>query len=343
MPFERVPSRVLGISVITLALALFGCGDDDKVSDSNDDELVVLENFSEDIIAAKADFLDANAAIFASAEYFGPYIVAALASTRTAVSADLTPCLPEAALRHEFEYNGDSYVGVSDSTISEVGTRFLLYEITQGGTPNIAAPIGAIEIYCAGDETGATATIYVVQDSTAVLTLLGGLNSGGFLSLSGAMRGASGTTMMQVGGSQILTVTGLTIGFSIPGQFSAAYSPYPGSEDGPYVAVEVFGPVPSAEWSMYAMIEHDLSGDVSDGYASYTNSDVAGVVACVQSGTVESPIFSAPAASCAGEEPLLSTSNADREAMQDGYVALRSLYLTVAGFVELGFLVMAGS
>jgi hypothetical protein len=342
MNLSRSFARNSLLALIVIALFVNGCGDDDKGNDSNGDELVVLGDFSQDLMAAKAACLDANAAIFASAEYFGPLIVAALASTQSVVAADLIPCLPAEALGRTFEFNGVAYAGVSDPTVSEIGARFLLYEITQGGTPNIAAPLGAIEIHCVGDETGATATIDVVSGSTAVLMLLGGLNSGTF-SLSGTMRGPSGTPTMQVGGSQIPNLSGLTIGFSIPEQFHAAYSPYPDSEDGPQVSVEVFGPFPSAEWSMYATIEHDLSGDVSDGYASYNDLDVAGVVACVQTGTIESPVFSAPAVSCAGGEPLLSTSNADREAMHDGYVSLRSLYQTVAGFVELGFVVMAGS
>lgn len=330
--------RFTGSLFILAALVAFtaiGCGDDDKGNGSNNGDAGVYGDIEAALTGAQEDVLVANAMIYASTDYFAPRIAAALSSSRLSAGSAQESCLPEAAIGQNFDYIGSAYVGAPDASVPADGVRFQLYEIGQGGTPILSEPIGYLDITCTQEEGLALATIDLVFGDVTVLSIDGELTISS-LSLDGAMHGPTGTPTLQLLGVQSIVVPDLTLTFSIPGSFSATYSEESGPSQGGHVTASVIGPYPAVDWELLVSMSLGPLGNITGGYLSYTSESEAGVVACAQSGTVSNPVLSAPSSSCALEEPLLPTTAAERQAMVDGYKALRSLWLTVSGFVELG-------
>lgn len=335
-PVRRRFVRFTSVCAALLLLGSSGCGDDDKGGGPNGGgDAGEFGDIAEALTDAEDQLLVANTAVYASVDFFAPLIVTALSAAGIQAAGVQEACVPAGSLGQTFEFDGATYVAAPDAAVPANGTRFRLYQMTPGGTPNLAAPIGYVVITCTQDEVaGIIGTIDVTFGSATVFSLTAEIGPG-VLAVNGTMRGPSGSPALQYQGGAVLT-TDITIGFIFPGQFSVSYGEYGDAGEGPYLVADVTGPYPNAEWQFYTHINFDQTGDFTQGYAQYSATSEYGVVACVSSGSLEEPVFSAPSSSCAQGGPIMTTSVAERQAMADGLKALRSLWLTVTGFIELG-------
>jgi hypothetical protein len=319
--------------LLTAALLLATCGDDGTGPSG---ESGVFGEMAVDLKAAESTALGTNADIFASAEVMMPYINAILfpAATSGSSSAGTGVCLPEGVGGKIYSFDGSAYTGTGSASIIESVARFWLYRISEFGQPQENQMIGYIDFTCFETQAVSLTEVQLslgttVVASTTFSSIIGRIN--------GAFRDAPATHLVNFEGNVTSPQARLTLEFDVSDRFSATYGhQLPGGASGP-VVLTVTDPEGSSEGAYAAQFSVNPADNVTGGYAQLSTDSGSFVAACINSGTLADPAFSAPSADCFPDSESVSmlVSPAQLEAMSDSYQPLRAFWLAAANLVEI--------
>jgi len=327
----RHVARALALLLVASLLAT--CGDD---SSSSKDDRGVFGDMADVLQSAEDDFLTANAAIFASADSMKPYIAAILdLNTRTTASVSApTSCLVEGAGGKIYSFNGESYSGIDDPNVPDYTARFRLYKLSSAGQPQLDHEIGHVDYTCVDVGVPVTET-QIFSDSVLVASTTYSKQSG---NISGTLRTPVGSKSLLFLGDLSLELV-LNVRFVLSDKIQGEYRFPMGTSDTRRAEVAI-AHAPATLWGLDIVMTVNGSGAVTDsGYALYRHYEgsslKSGIAACIESGTLEAPVFSAPTVACYdGAEPM-SVSHTQLAAISDSYQPLRALWLTTANLVEI--------
>lgn len=325
MKLDKSRSTIRALALLLVASTLTTCGDD---SSSSKEDRGVFGEMADALAQSEADFLTANAEVFASAEYIQPYIIDLLNSTAQSATSAMasTSCLPEGVGGRTYTINGMPFTSVEDSLVPEYTARFRLFKLSNTGAPQLNQEIGYIDCGCRG--------IGVREAEIGIFSDTGMVASVAFLEYSGAVTGvirnSTGTTSLPFEGS--LGHFGLNMAFIIPEGSTEFYS-------APLL------PAATMPVRAYIVLQHseldihlnaDQYGEVVTGHAVYAGSAGRFLAACTVSGTLNLPDFTMPSMNCYTDSvDLMPVSNAKLDAMSDSYRPLRAFWLTTVNLVEI--------
>jgi len=330
-------SRGIVNSVVGMALliALWSCGDDSGNNSSTDSGIYgvtadTLEATIERVVGQSAD-------VNASLEYFTPYIAAILNPN----AAEVTDCIPEDAQSKVFHFAGSTYVG-NPNPEPDDGAFFSLYEIKPSGAPDFNHEIAQVYYNCQFGGPHNSFSMYVDAGEILPYILYGSGNVDGIM-IEGSMNSRTTSTRIFLGGewnpgdepnggelalrlgySHLGSYFGSIVEQSTGGgacELSAAY----------HQARSVAWATPPPQWSFNVDIAANPQGAVTGGYATYYNNDsaLAGLAACVTSGSLNSPNFGVPSTACLADTGILQVNSAELNSMRriyDGLYEIRRAF-----------------
>lgn len=317
-----MPRRLLPILAAALLLS---CGDDGTSSRTDPG---IFAEMTETLAAAEDDFLDAHAAIYASAAAMMPDIAAALGLVPVPFAAAPVPCLPEGTGGQTYAFDGLMYIGVADPLVPNYTARFHLYQLGNDGLPQPNQMIGYIDITCA-DLLGPVTEVQVFADSAIISSTTLASQSA---NLTGTLRDPeSDRSLIYLG--NIDEEEALGIRFLLSDEMQAVYE-FPFAAEGTRRLEVEIASAPAVNWGLRISLIVDGEGDVSDsGYTLYYPEGQSldyDLAACIQSGTLDAPVFTQPSASCfAGADPM-SITRGELDGLADSYTSLRRLWLHAA-------------
>lgn len=350
-------SRLRVLSTLALCIALgTGCGSDKSTNPKDDGGggggggSTQANQFADGIKSFTDQYYAANAAAYASLEYFGPYIYASLGLP--------APPAPARALTAQascfagvdgttYVFNGEAYVAGEISDAPPNSVRYVLYRLDTLGAPDLADSIGYLEIRCEIPDgsivrnVGAT----LVANGVLVLDMSGYVSEGtGTLVINGIL-GASGRTPVeiQIAGSFSPDLVDISTNFFPPGiQLQA------GTVDDLLTGARTRGvsvfwfAQETIEWEVLLRLEADAASEtISEGalYYGLTSQGSPQLVACASGGTLAQPVFTAPNASCDvlgyGVGTPLSTESL--ALIASGYQRLEGVHTTLVDLVRRAF------
>ncbi len=324
--------RVLNPRLITRALALLivsslltTCGDD---SSSSKEDRGVFGEMADVLMQAEADYLTANAEIFASAGYMEPFIAALLEIDSPGAGRPVQrTCLPAGMGGRTYTINGAPFTSVVDTAVPDYTARFLLFRLSSAGQPLLNQEIGHIDCTCADHEARVT-DLRIVADSELVASLNYSAGSGVFTGECGNPDGSGSLPFGRLGSS----VNGLRIKFQLQG--------FPCDYDLPLDGADPRSG--SAHVARYLSERRDLDfrfqanshDSVLGGYLLYADTQLY-LAACIGSGTLSEPMFASPTSECQDKYPPMSVNASQLDAMSDVYQSLRHFWVTAANLVDI--------
>jgi hypothetical protein len=358
---EQVPDSVVGLA---LALSLFaGC--DEK---SNGTGPVAGGDFGAAAAALEGvvdDYFTANEPAYRSIDFFGQRIANALGGAPAALgpassAALLQSCLSPDVTGTTFEWvtAQSAYFPTSLTGAPADGARFLLYEVSSGGT--LVTPlnqIGHLDLDCPMTLPDVNLNLKVMIDGVQVLHMF--TSPGSFLNPSSLvyqltigvdLRTPDGSSQFSIPALGVLGTLGSQriAGFTVP-VVSDVFAGFNRTDDlttGTFTVLATLYkgfPTSTLEWELTVDLAGTSSGSIA-GPAIFMFPIVDGhggeieVVACV-SGTYENPVVSRPSQQCAVEllELNQDLSDSELQAIGRGYTALRTMLDRLDGIVQIGF------
>lgn len=329
MKLGKSRSTIRALALMLLASILTTCGDD-KGSGSNEDRGVFGE-MADALAQSEADFLTTNAEIFASVEYMQPYIAGLLdlspgGSTGRPVQQS---CLPAGIEGRTYTINGTPFTSVEDPTVPENTARFRLFRLSPAGHPLLNQDIGYVDWSC--DETDQTMTVVRVFSDTT-LTVSMSLEPSRFRNdLIGLMIDHAGDTL-EFEGAHHTDPNLLTVTFkrdSLEANFECNLDFLHAKKSQFLIRV-------SGERVNKGELYVDSTRHVTQGLVIYSEAGIGHFAACLNTGTIEQPVFSSPSVDCVyGPAPIMQVTPSQLQAMSDSYRAVRALWLTTANLVEI--------
>lgn len=320
---------------LVAACLLIGCSDDN--GNGPIDNTTRFDQIADALTGAEHDFLTSNAGITASLEYFSPFIAAKLGFGGLAKS-DQQSCLPVDVSGKILKFNGTAYVVDIDTVLAQPSARFILYRMSQSGTPILSEPTGHIQFTC---EAGLAADVQVVSEDVLIASVAYSEQSG---LVTGGIRSSDGTKDMLIDGG--LSIEGdLELNFLLEDDDMQATYEFPLSGSGTRIAhAAIIGPNPEPDWGYFADVTVNSSDNVTSGAAHFRiEPDILGkVAACIGSGTLSSPVFTSPTSSCPPTEvERLDVTAAQLQDMSDAYHSLYELWTGVSGLVRVNLALLA--
>ncbi len=325
------------IRLVTRALALLvgsslltTCGDD---SSSSKEDRGVFGEMADVLMQAEADYLTANAEIFASAEYMEPFIAELLnSSTLNAVqSTAQTSCLPEGVGGRTYTINGTPFTSVPDTAVPEYTARFRLFRLSTASEPLLNQEIGYVDYTCV--DVGVPVTEVLIASDTVIIASITFSQQSG--NITGLIRTPDGSASLDFNGRLYLNAgLLLTVTFS-PNDLEANYES-PLAESGARYA-DIFIRIPP-DTDLKGEVYVDGQDQVTEGTMWYREGGEYSLAACIQSGTLSSPALSSPSTDCyhgENEIELVPVNNAQVAAMSDSYQLLRHFWLAAANLVTI--------
>lgn len=326
----RLLGCLVAISLIT------GCGDDDK-GNGPIDYTARFDQIADALTSAESDFITSNADMTASLDYFSPYIAATIGAGALAKENSVT-CFPAGVAGKIFNFNGTTYVADVDTGVVATAVRFRLYQIAQNGTPILTEPSGHIQVTC---EAGASSQVEIVSGTVLIASTSYTVSTG---AVTGGIRSSDGSTEALIDG--FLSNEGdLGLSFLLEdADIEATYS-FPLLGTGTRVVnAAIIGPVPEPDWGFFVDVTVDGDDDVTSGGVHFrVEPDIfASAAACVASGTLASPVFTAPTSECPDTDAeRLDVTTAQLQDMSAAYHSLHELWDGVAGLVQANLAVLA--
>jgi len=327
-------TRLLGCVVAISLIA--GCGDDDN-GNGPIDNAARFDQIADALTTAESDLITSNEDITASLEYFTPFIAAKLGVGALA-KGSLVTCFPEGVDGKIFHFNGTTYVADVDTGIVASTVRFSIYELAQNGTPILAQRSGHIQFTCVA---GSSAEVQIVSGTELIASASYAENT---RTITGGLRSSDGETETLISG--MISIEGdLELSFLFEDDDIQASYTFPLQGTGTRIAnAEIFGPYPNPDWGLFIDVTVDGDDDVTAGAAHFrVEPDIfASAAACVASGTLSSPVFTAPTSECPDNDAeRLDVTAAQLEDMSAAYRSLRALWDGVAGLIEANLALLA--
>jgi hypothetical protein len=326
-------TRLLGCLVAISLIA--GCGDDDK-GNGPIDNTARFDQIASALTSAESDFITSNADMTASLDYFSPYIAATIGAGALAKENSVT-CFPAGVAGKIFNFNGTAYVADVDTGVVASSVRFRLYELSQGGTPILTEPSGHIQFTC---EAGLGADVQIVSGTVLIASVTYVQHT---REISGGIRSSDGSTEALIDGV-LYNEGSLELNFLLEDDDMQATYEFPLSGTGTRIANASFWPYPDPDWGFFVDVTVDGNDDVTSGAAHFrVEPDIfPSVAACVASGTLVSPVFTAPTSECPEwEAERLNVSTAQLQDMAAAYHSLHELWDGIAGLVQANLAVLA--
>jgi len=340
MMISRIRHTVRAITLILVASIFSTCGDD---STNSKEDRGVFGEMADALTQAEADYLTANDEILASVEYMTPIIGDFLRSTvgLAESGAPQTSCLPAGVGGRTYVINGTPFTSSIDASVPEFTARFRLFKLSASGSPLLNQEIGYIDCTCESLFGPGVSEVLIISDSVVIASMAYLPNGGGRGTATGLMRTPDGSGTLFVHGHFIPDST-ITLTFSTPGDIVAGCnSPV---ESAAMMPTSIGIDSPAGEWQFKASLWTGGDTEVDSGYAINTEGEI-GIVACIESGTVDAPVFATPAQHCYPDSGLatLSVNPIEIVAMSDSYRSLRQLWLRARRLIEICRSLVAGT
>ena len=319
-----------------------GCADDN--GNGPIDAAARFDQIADALTGAEDDFITSNADITASLEYFTPFIAATLGiGSLSKVSQQ--SCFPVGVARKILHFNGTAYVADVDTGVVESSARFILYRLSPGGAPILTERSGHIQFTCV---EGLGADVQIVSGVVLVASVSYSQHT---RIVTGGIRSSDGTRDILIEGAHSIEGD-LELNFLLEEDDIQATYGFPLSGTGTRIAhATIIGPYPEPDWGFFADVTVDASNDVTSGAAYFrVEPDVFGkVAACIASGTLASPVFTAPTPECpmsqadrlAVTAAQLAVTAAQLQDMAEAYHSLHELWKGVAGLIEADLAILA--
>ncbi len=328
------------LGFLVVIFLIIGCGDDS--GNGPIDNTARFDQIADALTGAESDLITSNADITASLEYFTPFIAATLGLGqfgRAGESSGQQTCLPASVLGKIYNFNGTSYVADLDTGVTEFNTRFRLYRISMG-EPVLEQRIGHIEFYCI-DAGVRVAEIRIVSGAVLVASVTYSQQT---RIVTGGIRSSDGTKDMLIEGA--ISIEGdLELNFLLEEDDIQATYGFSLFGTGTRIAhATIIGPYPEPDWGFFVDVTVDGDDDVTSGAAYFRiEPDVFGkVAACIASGTLASPVFTAPTPECPiSQADRLAVTAAQLQDMAEAYHSLHELWTGVSGLVQANLAILA--
>lgn len=324
---------VCAFTLLLSMTVLTTCGDD---SSSSNDDRGVYGNMADVLLTVEDTVLVANAALYASMDTMLPHITAALDLSSGEFAASTVPnsCLPEGTGGQRFTFNGETYTGQADPLVQSYTARFDLYRLSAAGQPMLNQMIGYLDLTCA--DLGVPVTeMQLFNGATLVGSTTYSPTSG---LISGTLRSPNAAVSLTFMGDE--QEQGNVIFRFIADRYEVHAFAY-GS---PSLSTSAFGvkvndaPNGTAPEIFFEIdvVTNWISGQVTDGDATYTEGPISRGAACILSGTIESPVFTRPTEACFSDDyELLSINSAERAAMLEIYQSARAYWLRASAQTDI--------
>lgn len=338
MIISRICHTVAAITLLLATTILTTCGDDGS---SPKEELGVFGEMAETLGQAEHEFLDANAEISASVQVMEPHI-AAVFGLNSLSAGHFAPmqnsCLPEDVQGKLFEFDGSAYVADADTMIDEFTTEFLLYELSNEGTPIRDSIIGRLGLSCL-DHLQPMAEIRIYYGSFLVASTSFAPSTG---HVSGWFRTPDGSELMSYEGmwNYHVAPAQLTLTFDLDWEnLEATYSHYYlDRSSSSVVDLTIHKDNTDLGTEFEATMIMEEMPAVDNGYALFFEEGSGGPAqhaACIRSGTIEIPVFSTPSTECFDTQiARMSVTPAQLESMSSACQSLHAFWLASSGHVE---------
>jgi hypothetical protein len=350
---------------VGLALALgftASCGDD-----GNGTGPVVEGDFGVMATALEGvmeDYFTDNQPALRSIDYFADMIAAALGAAPLAAGpmssgALLQSCLSPDVAGTTFDYDAGQggYVPTTEPGAPADGARFLLYEVSSGGT--LVSPpnqFGYLDFDCPMVLPTVNLSIEVTVDGVQVIAMYatGTLYPTTLdyqLSINVDLQTPDGSSQFSIpllgvfGRLGTRHSAGYTIQLGSDVYVSFSRHDYTQSVEGTFdVFFQAYEGYPDVEWEATAELIGTSSSSISGPVIFMFPTGSLEAVACL-SGSYMSISASRPTQQCAGTEFDLyqDLSNSELDAIERAYAALRSMLDTMDDFVQVGFSVIVSS
>lgn len=326
------PSRYLReFTPVTTALAclviLSSCGDD--VTVSKDSRGILGE--MEDVIKVAEDYvLTGDRELWESLDVMWPLIQSTIHRARSvsAVRVAVSPsCFPDEVMGHTFEFDGISYSGHENASMSDYSAHFSLYRLSDVKVPILSEEIGSARLICLPIGSG-IAAVDVFNDSVRIATMTYSPSQLPKVDIEAALTSDDGSRTLEIEGLQV-TADRMNLKFFISDLVSAEYLDYEFSFDGARsIQYSITRDATVGPQLLETSFILDSENLMIGGAAILKEGSDTVTAACVNSGTPQDPVFTSPSGDCFIEGLLhLKCSDAQLESLTNSHHSLRTLWL----------------